>query len=70
MNYRRLPLPLHDPRASRATQAYHRSRAEEERRAAGASSCMVKDVHLELAELHDLQADGAVRTGASSKRRH
>jgi len=61
MNYRRLQPPLQDPRATRGTVSYHRSRAEEERTAAESSSCMVKDVHLELADLHDTQADGAGR---------
>jgi hypothetical protein len=61
VTYRRLPPPSHDPGIARGTTSYHRSRAEEERAAAGSSSCMVRDVHLELAELHDLQAEGAVR---------
>lgn len=57
MTYRRLPPPSHDPGASHGTRAYHRARSAEEYAAAGVSSCMVRDVHLELAELHAEQAE-------------
>jgi hypothetical protein len=70
MSYRPLPPPLQDPGVAHGTKAYHRDRAEQERTAAGSSSCMVKDVHLELAELHDLQADGTPKPGAAPKRRN
>jgi len=64
MTQRRLPPPPHDPGATHGTQAYHRGRAEEERTAAGLASCMVKDIHLDLAELHDMRADSAARPAA------
>lgn len=45
------------PQADEA--AYHRARAIEEREAAARSSCMVRDVHLELADLYAEQAEAA-----------
>jgi hypothetical protein len=52
-------MPVAATEAQRDAGPYHRGRAEEERAAAGLSSCMVRDVHLELAELHEMRADGA-----------
>lgn len=44
--------------------AYFRARADDEREAAATSSCMVRDVHLDLAELYAAQADQP--TGAAA----
>ena len=45
-------------------RAYYRERAIEERDAAAEASCIVRDVHLELAELYeDLGADIPAEAG-------
>lgn len=47
--------------------AYLRARELEEREAAAAASCMVKDVHLELAEEYHARAEAAEGQGAAER---
>ena len=44
----------------RQDRSYFRERAVEEQEAAAHASCMVKDVHLELAELYGVMAEPAL----------
>ncbi len=46
--------------------AYHRARAAEELEAAAHASCIVKDVHLELADLYTDQAAANFKTEVSA----
>jgi len=50
-------------------RAYYRDRAAQERAAAARASCMVRDVHLELAELYeDRDAVGRPARGEGMKK--
>jgi hypothetical protein len=49
-------MPLSDQVVAVSDVAYLRARSEEERDAAERSSCMVRDVHLEMAELYAARA--------------
>jgi len=48
-------------------RSYYRDRAAAERAAAARASCMIKDVHLELAELYEDMAARGVRSSAPGR---
>ena len=50
-------------------RVYFRERAAEERDAAARASCMVKDVHLELAELYDLAEESQALPASAGNER-